>query len=224
MTGSSPSAPSGCRCSTSPAPRHSVRHGGRRPRRVHPAARDRSRCWNGLSRNSCRRIPSSSTCARARARSRSRCRSIGPTPASSPSTTPMMRSPTPDATPQERPSNSSRPTSPRRVCSLNSTARWISSSPIRPTFRMARTWNPKWPNMIRRTRCSAGRMEWPSSIALSNSPHACCVTGEPVRSNTTTPHRPAPSRRSPAQDDSWTSPPGATSATRARPRLLSRRA
>ncbi len=32
--------------------------------------------------------------------------STGPTPASSPSTTPMMRWPTPDATPQARPSNS----------------------------------------------------------------------------------------------------------------------
>ena len=44
-----------------------------------------------------------------------------------------------------------------RTARRNSTAGSISSSPTRPTFPTARRWNPKWPNMIRRTRCSAGR-------------------------------------------------------------------
>ena len=57
-----------------------------------------------------------------------------------------------------------------RGCSPNSTARWTSSSPTRPTFPTARSWNPKWPNMIRRTRCSAGRTGWPSSTRSSSWP------------------------------------------------------
>ena len=32
--------------------------------------------------------------------------------------------------------------------------------PTRPIFPTAPYWNPKWPNMIRRTRCSAARTGW----------------------------------------------------------------
>ena len=44
--------------------------------------------------------------------------------------------------------------------------RSISSSPTRPTFPTARSWNPKWPNMIRTTRCSVDRTAWRSSSPI----------------------------------------------------------
>ena len=78
----------------------------RRARRVHPAAGDGVAAGMGCGARVVAAVRSSSTCAPAPARWRSRCRRTGPTPASSPSTTPRTRSPTPDATPPERRSNS----------------------------------------------------------------------------------------------------------------------
>ena len=51
-------------------------------------------------------------------------------------------------------------------CCPNWTAGSTSWSPTRPTSPTARHWNPKWPSMIRRMRCSAGRTGWLSSTPI----------------------------------------------------------
>ena len=84
----------------------------RRSRRVHPATGNRIDAGMGARATSCRNARSSSTCARAPVRSHWHCRSTGPTPASSPSTTPRTRSTTPGETSPGRRSNWSAPTSP----------------------------------------------------------------------------------------------------------------
>ena len=59
--------------------------------------------------------------------------------------------------PRGRRWNSCRPTSPPTACFPNSTARSTWSWPTRPMFPTVSSWIPKWPTMIRITRCSAVR-------------------------------------------------------------------
>ena len=65
-----------------------------------------------------------------------------------------------------------------RTAAPNSTVRSICSSRTRRTSRTARNWNPKWPNMIRRTRCSADPTGCTSSTPIVDARgQAGCASG-----------------------------------------------